>query len=166
MAERGSGLGEHGSEVADLATGLAAGALPAGLRVPADPPGGDLHDVGKLAIPDAILEKPGPLDEAEWQFIGATREIGERILGEAPALRPVGSLVRASHERWDGTRLPGRPRAASEIPLGARIVALCDAYDAMITDRAATARRAATRPRSPSCALAPARSSTPRSSSP
>jgi two-component system cell cycle response regulator len=94
----------------------------------------ELHDIGKVAIPDAILSKPGPLDEGEWAFMRRHTVIGERILGAAPALRPVARLVRASHERWDGDGYPDGLRNV-EIPLGARIVAVCDAYHAMISER-------------------------------
>ncbi len=94
----------------------------------------ELHDVGKIAIPDAILRKPGPLDEAEWDFMRRHTIIGERILMAAPALRPVARLVRASHERWDGQGYPDG-LVGDEIPLGARIVSVCDAYDAMVSDR-------------------------------
>jgi diguanylate cyclase (GGDEF)-like protein len=94
----------------------------------------ELHDVGKIAIPDAILRKPGPLDEAEWDFMRRHTIIGERILMAAPALRSVATLVRASHERWDGQGYPDGI-AEQDIPLGARIVSVCDAYDAMISDR-------------------------------
>jgi diguanylate cyclase (GGDEF)-like protein len=94
----------------------------------------ELHDIGKVAIPDAILSKPGPLDEAEWAFMRRHTIIGERILGAAPALRPVATLVRASHERWDGTGYPDGLEG-EDIPLGARIVGVCDAYHAMTTDR-------------------------------
>jgi two-component system, cell cycle response regulator len=94
----------------------------------------ELHDVGKVAIPDAILNKAGPLDEAEWSFMRRHTIIGERILLSAPALRPVARLVRSSHERWDGGGYPDG-LAQEEIPLGARIVAVCDAFDAMTTDR-------------------------------
>jgi two-component system, cell cycle response regulator len=94
----------------------------------------ELHDVGKMAIPDAILHKTGPLDEAEWGFMRRHPIIGERILLAAPALRSAARLVRSSHERWDGS---GYPDALSgdEIPLGARVVAVCDAFHAMTTDR-------------------------------
>src|SRR5215208_80857 len=94
----------------------------------------ELHDVGKIAIPDAILEKAGPLNETEWGFMRRHTIIGERILMAAPALRSVARLVRSSHERWDGA---GYPDALSgvDIPLGARIVAVCDAFDAMTTTR-------------------------------
>ena len=82
----------------------------------------ELHDVGKLGIPDAILDKPGPLDDDEWRLMRQHPAIGERILNADPVLQPVARLVRASHERWDGTgypdglagdRHPARARASS-----------------------------------------------------
>jgi diguanylate cyclase (GGDEF)-like protein len=94
----------------------------------------ELHDIGKVAIPDAILHKPGPLDDVEWDLMRQHTIVGERIVAVAPALRPVAKLVRASHERWDGKGYPDGV-AGEEIPLGARIVAVCDTYDAMTTDR-------------------------------
>jgi response regulator RpfG family c-di-GMP phosphodiesterase len=94
----------------------------------------ELHDVGKIAVPDAILDKPGPLDPVEWSFMRRHPLIGERILLEAPALRPVARLVRSSHERWDGGGYPDGLRE-DEIPLGARVVAVCDAFNAMTTER-------------------------------
>ena len=94
----------------------------------------ELHDVGKLAIPAAVLDKPGPLDEGEWRLIRQHTIIGERMLAAAPALRAIAPLVRSSHERWDGGGYPDG-LAGAEIPLGARIVAVCDSYDAMVTDR-------------------------------
>jgi HD-GYP domain-containing protein (c-di-GMP phosphodiesterase class II) len=90
----------------------------------------ELHDVGKIAVPEAILRKPGPLDDAEWEVMRQHTIIGERILAAAPSLRPVGRLVRASHERWDGNGYPDG-LAGERIPLGARIIAVCDAFDAM-----------------------------------
>jgi two-component system, cell cycle response regulator len=100
----------------------------------------ELHDVGKMAIPDAILEKTGPLDDAEWSFMRRHTIIGERILLAAPALRSAARLVRASHERWDGLGYPDG-LAGEDIPLGARVVAACDAYHAMTTDRPHRTRR-------------------------
>ena len=94
----------------------------------------ELHDVGKMAIPDAILTKPGPLDPAEWEFIRNHTLIGERIIGAAPALVPVARLVRSSHERWDGSGYPDG-LAGEAIPLGSRIIAVCDAFDAMTSER-------------------------------
>ena len=100
----------------------------------ARPPATELHDIGKVAVPSAILDKPGRLDPDEWDFIARHTLIGERILGAAPALRPVARLVRSSHEHFDGNGYPDAI-AGDEIPLGARIVSVCDAYDAMTSER-------------------------------
>ena len=94
----------------------------------------ELHDTGKMAIPDAILNKPGPLDEREWEFMRAHTMIGERIISSAPALVPVARLVRSSHERWDGTGYPDALRGEA-IPLGSRIISVCDAFQAMVAER-------------------------------
>jgi putative nucleotidyltransferase with HDIG domain len=94
----------------------------------------ELHDIGKVGIPDAILDKPEPLDDEEWEFIRQHPVVGERILSAAPALRPVAKIVRAHHERWDGRGYPDQ-LMGKEIPLAARIVAVCDAYHAITTDR-------------------------------
>jgi HD-GYP domain-containing protein (c-di-GMP phosphodiesterase class II) len=95
---------------------------------------GELHDLGKVAIPDSILSKPGPLDDEEWVFVRQHPVVGERIISAAPALAQVAKLVRASHERFDGSGYPDG-RVGEDIPLGARIIAVCDAYDAMIGPR-------------------------------
>ncbi|MGZ4251810.1 MAG: bifunctional diguanylate cyclase/phosphohydrolase [Solirubrobacteraceae bacterium] len=94
----------------------------------------ELHDIGKVGIPDAILEKPGVLDAGEWEFIHQHTILGERILSAAPALRPVAKIVRASHERWDGRGYPDG-LSGEDIPLAARIVAVCDAYEAITGER-------------------------------
>ena len=94
----------------------------------------ELHDLGKIAIPDEILNKPGPLDETELAFMRRHTIIGERILLAAPALRPVARLVRASHERYDGSGYPDG-LVGEQIPLGARVVGVCDAFDAMVSER-------------------------------
>jgi HD-GYP domain-containing protein (c-di-GMP phosphodiesterase class II) len=94
----------------------------------------ELHDVGKVGIPDAILDKAGALNEQEREFVRQHTLLGERILNAAPALRPVAIIVRASHERWDGRGYPDG-LAGEEIALGARIIAACDAYEAMTSDR-------------------------------
>jgi diguanylate cyclase (GGDEF)-like protein len=94
----------------------------------------ELHDVGKVGIPDAILDKAGALSEQEREFVRQHTLLGERILNAAPALRPVAMIVRASHERWDGGGYPDG-LAGERIPLGARIVSACDAYEAMTTNR-------------------------------
>jgi diguanylate cyclase (GGDEF)-like protein len=93
-----------------------------------------LHDIGKVGIPDAILNKPEDLSTHEWEFVRGHPILGERILEGAPALRPVARLVRASQEWWNGSGYPDRLRG-DEIPLEARIVSVCDAYEAMTTDQ-------------------------------
>jgi diguanylate cyclase (GGDEF)-like protein/putative nucleotidyltransferase with HDIG domain len=134
LSERDPHLGEHITGVAALAEAVARR-----LELPDDEVAhvrhaAELHDIGKMAIPDAIIEKPGPLDESEWTFMRRHTIVGERIVAAAPSLRPVATLVRASHERWDGDGYPDG-LAGEAIPLGARIVAVCDAFDAMVADR-------------------------------
>jgi HD-GYP domain-containing protein (c-di-GMP phosphodiesterase class II) len=95
-----------------------------------------LHDVGKIAVPKEIINKPGPLDPDEWNLMRQHTVEGERMLAQVGgALREVGAIVRGSHERWDGRGYPDG-LAGTEIPIEARIVACCDAYNAMTTDRA------------------------------
>ena len=94
----------------------------------------ELHDVGKVAIPESILQKPGPLAPEERQLMRRHTLIGESILSAASALAGVGRLVRSSHERYDGTGYPDRLQH-EQIPLASRIIFVCDAYDAMTTDR-------------------------------
>jgi diguanylate cyclase (GGDEF)-like protein len=93
-----------------------------------------LHDIGKSAIPAAILNKRGPLDEQEWQFMRRHPVIGERIALAAPALAGSAPLIRSSHERIDGAGYPDR-LAGADIPLGSRIIAVCDAFDALTSER-------------------------------
>jgi diguanylate cyclase (GGDEF)-like protein len=93
-----------------------------------------LHDLGKLAVPDEILHKPEPLDEREWGFVRQHTIVGERILRASPALRSVAGVVRSSHENWDGSGYPDG-LAGDDIALAARIIRVCSAYVAMISDR-------------------------------
>jgi diguanylate cyclase (GGDEF)-like protein len=93
-----------------------------------------LHDIGKSAIPESVLNKPGPLDERDWEFMHRHTLIGERIVLAAPALASTAPLIRSSHERLDGTGYPDGLRG-TEIPLGSRIIAVCDAFDAMTSER-------------------------------
>jgi HD-GYP domain-containing protein (c-di-GMP phosphodiesterase class II) len=134
LAERDPGLSEHLDGVTELVEQVARRAGVPGEDLVQLRHAASLHDIGKVAIPDAIIAKPGPLDDEEWAFIRRHTEIGERILAAAPALRPAATLVRASHEAWDGSGYPDR-LAGEDIPLGARIIAVCDAFDAMISDR-------------------------------
>ncbi|MGZ4174664.1 MAG: bifunctional diguanylate cyclase/phosphohydrolase [Solirubrobacteraceae bacterium] len=94
----------------------------------------DLHDIGMVAVPASILDKPAPLTPEEWRFVERHPVIGERILAAAPALAGVARLVRATHERYDGTGYPDRV-AGEQIPLPARIISVCNAYWAMRSER-------------------------------
>ncbi len=93
-----------------------------------------LHDLGKIAVPDEILHKPGPLDEREWEFVRQHTIVGERILRASPALRSVAGIVRSSHENWDGSGYPDG-LAGEEAPLASRIIRVCSAYVAMLSER-------------------------------
>jgi HD-GYP domain-containing protein (c-di-GMP phosphodiesterase class II) len=99
-----------------------------------------LHDVGKIGIPESILNKPGPLDADEWAAMRRHPEIGARLLTSLDGLQEAAPLVLHHQERWDGRtdgEFPGYPAglAGEEIPLGARIIAVVDCFDAMVTDR-------------------------------
>ena len=94
-----------------------------------------LHDIGKIAVPDEIINKPGPLDDEEWAIMKTHTVEGERMLQQVGGLlSSVGVVVRASHERWDGGGYPDG-LAGEQIPVAARIVSACDAFNAMTTDR-------------------------------
>ncbi|MBJ7355037.1 MAG: HD-GYP domain-containing protein [Thermoleophilaceae bacterium] len=93
-----------------------------------------LHDIGKIGIPNEILEKSSALSEDEWTVMRRHPEIGERILNEVPGFETVANAVRHEHERWDGTGYPDGLKA-DEIPVASRIVLACDAYHAMISER-------------------------------
>ena len=134
LAERHPDLEQHFGGVAELAVAVGRRLGLEGEQLDYVRLAAELHDVGKVAIPDAILNKPGPLDDEEWAFMRRHTLIGERIVSAAPALGGVGKLVRASHERWDGGGYPDG-LAGEAIPLGARIVAVCDSYDAIVADR-------------------------------
>jgi HD-GYP domain-containing protein (c-di-GMP phosphodiesterase class II) len=94
----------------------------------------ELHDLGKVAIPAAILTKDGPLNDEEWDFMRRHSIIGERILAGVPSLGRVASIVRSSHERWDGTGYPDG-LAGADIHIGARIVLVADSFCAMTEAR-------------------------------
>jgi diguanylate cyclase (GGDEF)-like protein len=134
LAERNPDLAERHAAVARLAEGVAerlglSSEEEAQLRQAAE-----LHDVGKLAIPEELLHKPGLLDAEEWAFLRRHPLIGERIIGAAPALAAASKLVGATHERLDGSGYPNG-LAGDQIPLGARIIAVCDAFTAMTFPR-------------------------------
>jgi diguanylate cyclase (GGDEF)-like protein len=93
-----------------------------------------LHDIGKIAVPDGILLKPGPLSPDEWKIMRTHPEVGRRLIEHLPFLRGAIPVVYHHHERWDGTGYPDGLRG-EDIPLGARIFAVADAFDAMTYDR-------------------------------
>jgi HD-GYP domain-containing protein (c-di-GMP phosphodiesterase class II) len=93
-----------------------------------------LHDIGKIAVPSEILLKPGPLSDAEWEIMRSHAAVGGDLVSRIDAFAHLSPAVRASHERWDGGGYPDG-LAAEEIPLAARIIATCDTYDAIVTDR-------------------------------
>jgi len=134
LNQRAPDLSEHVNAVKSLALAVAEELeLPPG-ELTALGRASELHDIGKIAIPDAILTKPGPLNEEEWGFMHQHTVLGERIVSAAPSLASVGSLIRSSHERWDGSGYPDG-LAGDGIPLAARIILACDAYDAMTAER-------------------------------
>jgi HD-GYP domain-containing protein (c-di-GMP phosphodiesterase class II) len=94
-----------------------------------------LHDVGKIAVPNEIINKPGPLTDDEWLVIKTHTVEGQRMLERVGGvLGEVGRIVRSSHERWDGSGYPDGLRE-HEIPIESYIVSCCDAFDAMTTSR-------------------------------
>ena len=129
---RDAELDIHVRGVADLAcaTAMQLGLSDEGTRMTRET--ALLHDVGKAAIPDKILSKPGMLDDAEWSVMKRHTIIGERMV--SATLAPVARLVRSTHERFDGYGYPDG-LAGDDIPLISRIVAVCDAYDAIVTGR-------------------------------
>ncbi len=134
LSERNPGVHEHITEVALLASTLARRIGLPDTEVKQIALSAELHDIGKVAIPEAILDKPGPLDAEEWDFMRRHAEIGERIVTAAPSLTHTAKLVRSHHERFDGSGYPDG-LAGEQIPIGARIIAVCDAFGAMTKQR-------------------------------
>ena len=134
LAEQNDDLVAHVGHVAQLAAAIATGLGLGPDDVELTRLTAELHDVGKAAVPAAILDKRGALDSNEWMFMRRHTTIGERIVAAAPALARLAPLVRATHERWDGAGYPDGLRG-EEIPLSSRIVSVVDAYDAMTGDR-------------------------------
>jgi HD-GYP domain-containing protein (c-di-GMP phosphodiesterase class II) len=93
-----------------------------------------IHDVGKIAIPEQILRKAGPLSKSEWELVKQHPTIGAQLIVNVPALAPARAIVLAHHERYDGSGYP-RGLRGSEIPIAAQIVAVVDAYAAMTASR-------------------------------
>ncbi|OGO41209.1 MAG: hypothetical protein A2137_03930 [Chloroflexi bacterium RBG_16_58_8] len=96
---------------------------------------GVLHDVGKIGIDSQLLEKPGALTEAEWEIMRQHPAFGANLLKEIAFLEKASTLVLCHHERYDGSGYPGGLKG-NDIPMGARLIAVADAFDTMTTDRA------------------------------
>lgn len=131
---RDSYTGEHSRFVVELATRVATS-----MKVPDDALAevqqvALLHDIGKLAVPDSVLNNPGRLNEQEWDIMREHPSIGARIVVSLPDIAHLGPAIRAEHERWDGCGYPDGLVGRS-IPVASRIVFVCDAYHAMTSDR-------------------------------
>jgi len=127
-------VGADSGTVLDLAVTVGRGLGLAGEELRGLGYGARLHDLGKLAIDDAILHKSGPLADDEWAAVREHPTAGASVLEAIPGLEEAAVVVRFHHERWDGAGYPHGLRR-DEIPVGARIVAVCDAYCAMIEER-------------------------------
>jgi diguanylate cyclase (GGDEF)-like protein/putative nucleotidyltransferase with HDIG domain len=140
LLERDKYTGEHSEAVIDMSGAVARNLglnMPEVERVKS---AALLHDIGKVAIPDEILHKPGPLTDDEWRLMKEHPVIGERILRVLPGLGTVARIVRHEHERWDGRGYPDG-LAGSAIPLGSRIIIAADTYHAITSDRPYRAAR-------------------------
>jgi diguanylate cyclase (GGDEF)-like protein len=134
LRARDPGTGAHSERVRIYALALAeAHGVPKGQLLDVEY-GVMLHDIGKIAVPDGILLKPGPLSPDEWKIMRKHPEMGRRLIEHIPFLRGAVPVVYHHHERWDGTGYPDGLRG-EDIPLGARIFAVADAFDAMTYDR-------------------------------
>src|SRR3954451_6976350 len=133
LSERDAWTAAHSRALGNLAATLA---QKLGLSADADTirSAALLHDIGKMGIPDLVLNKPSALDEAEWALMREVPLAGERILRSVPGMGAAARLVRHVHERWDGGGHPDG-LAGDEIPRGSRLIATCDAYHAMTSPR-------------------------------
>jgi diguanylate cyclase (GGDEF)-like protein len=133
LSERDAWTAAHARAVGNLAATLA---QKLGLSADADTirSAALLHDIGKMGIPDLILNKPGPLDDTEWAVMRDVPLAGERILRSVPGMGGAARLIRHLGEHWDGSGHPDG-LAGDQIPLGSRVIAPCDAYHAMTSPR-------------------------------
>jgi HD-GYP domain-containing protein (c-di-GMP phosphodiesterase class II) len=134
IEERDNYTNEHSEEVVHMARGVAMILGLASEQVERIAYAALLHDVGKLAVPDEILHKRGPLTPDEWAVMAEHPVAGERILLRIPDLAAIAPVVRHEHEHWDGSGYPDRLKERL-IPIGSRIILVCDAYHAMLTER-------------------------------
>jgi putative nucleotidyltransferase with HDIG domain len=134
LVERDRYTGEHSAVVVELAKTVAGALGLDGVEVERIAYAALLHDIGKVAVPDHVLHKAGPLDPEEWKLMREHPAIGERILRAIPGLGGVARIVRHEHERFDGGGYPDG-LTGEQIPIGSRIILACDAYHAMTSDR-------------------------------
>jgi diguanylate cyclase (GGDEF)-like protein/putative nucleotidyltransferase with HDIG domain len=134
LTERDRYTGEHSESVVELVASVAQGLGLGPREIAHIKAAALLHDIGKVAIPDNILNKPGPLDDDEWVVMREHPVVGERILRAIPGMGSIARIVRHEHERFGGGGYPDGI-AGEEIPIGARIILACDAYHAMTSDR-------------------------------
>jgi HD-GYP domain-containing protein (c-di-GMP phosphodiesterase class II) len=134
LAVRHRGTAEHSDRLVDDCEAVARQLGMSGDEVRDVTFAAALHDLGKIGVPERVLDNRGELTEADWKPIKAHPEMGAQIIDAVPALAGAATLVRACHEHWDGSGYP-RGLVGDDIPLGARIVFVCDAYHAMCEDR-------------------------------
>ena len=134
VEERDPGIGTHCQRLAVMATAMGITLGLSSEELLSLHRGGYLHDIGKVAIPDRILFKTGPLTPEEWEVMKSHSERGEKICSSLRSLESVLPIIRHHHERWDGSGYPDKLRG-DEIPLLARILQLADIYDALTTER-------------------------------
>jgi len=139
LLERDRYTGEHSESVVDMAVGVAQSLGLSPAQVEDVRAAALLHDIGKVGIPDAILNKPGPLTPDERTVMAEHPVIGERILRGIGGFAPVADIVRHEHESYDGSGYPDG-LVGDQIPIGSRIILACDAYHAMTSDRPYRAR--------------------------
>ena len=139
LLERDRYTGEHSESVVDMAVAVARNLGLSPSQVEDIRAAALLHDIGKVGIPDAILNKPGPLTPDERSVMAEHPVIGERILRGIGGFAPVADIVRHEHESFDGSGYPDG-LAGEQIPIGSRIILACDAYHAMTSDRPYRAR--------------------------
>jgi diguanylate cyclase (GGDEF)-like protein/putative nucleotidyltransferase with HDIG domain len=139
LLERDRYTGEHSESVVDMAVAVAASLGLSPAQVEDVRAAALLHDIGKVGIPDAILNKPGPLTPDERTVMAEHPVIGERILRSIGGFLNVADIVRHEHESWDGSGYPDG-LVGGQIPIGSRIILACDAYHAMTSDRPYRAR--------------------------
>jgi response regulator RpfG family c-di-GMP phosphodiesterase len=134
VSARDSYTGEHSRNVVSWAVAVARRLGLAEETIPDIETVALLHDIGKLGVPDAVLNKPGPLTAEEWKTMRRHPLKSEQLIAEIPGLQHLAPALRAEHERWDGGGYPDGLEG-ERIPIASRITLACDAYDAMTTDR-------------------------------